>query len=99
MQKLKQASMILSAFSAIYPKTSNILKVIGILVLLKKVANILRSIYKVCLRPRKNFRKQYGRGSWALVTGSSEGIGKALASQLAREGFNIILSARTESKL
>jgi len=45
--------------------------------------------------------KVYGAksGAWAIVTGSSDGIGKGFAEELAREGFNIILVSRTESKL
>jgi len=38
-------------------------------------------------------------GAWALVTGSSDGIGKGFAEELARAGFNIVLVSRTESKL
>jgi 17beta-estradiol 17-dehydrogenase / very-long-chain 3-oxoacyl-CoA reductase len=39
------------------------------------------------------------KGSWALVTGASDGIGLEFASQLAAKGFNLILASRTESKL
>jgi short-subunit dehydrogenase len=35
----------------------------------------------------------------ALITGASEGIGRALAERLAREGFAITALARTESRL
>ena len=38
-------------------------------------------------------------GAWALVTGASQGIGKALARQLARNGFNVVLHGRNEAKL
>uniref|UniRef100_A0A1I8NN42 Inactive hydroxysteroid dehydrogenase-like protein 1 n=1 Tax=Stomoxys calcitrans TaxID=35570 RepID=A0A1I8NN42_STOCA len=38
-------------------------------------------------------------GKWAAITGSTDGIGKALARQLARRGFNIVLIARNEEKL
>jgi len=34
-----------------------------------------------------------------VITGSSDGIGKQFAIQLASHGFNVILIARTESKL
>lgn len=39
------------------------------------------------------------KGKTALVTGSSQGIGKACAIALAKEGCNIILCARGEEKL
>jgi 17beta-estradiol 17-dehydrogenase / very-long-chain 3-oxoacyl-CoA reductase len=90
---------ILSVLSALYPKTSNTLKVLGLLFLAKKIIRLLYDIYRVALRPRRNFQKRYGRNTWALVTGSSEGIGKGIAIALAKQGFNLILSARTESKL
>ncbi|KAK7098894.1 inactive hydroxysteroid dehydrogenase-like protein 1 [Littorina saxatilis] len=38
-------------------------------------------------------------GSWAVVTGSSDGIGRAYARQLARRGMNIVLLSRDEKKL
>ncbi len=39
------------------------------------------------------------RGRKALVTGASEGIGRAIAHQLAAEGVNLCISSRTESRL
>ena len=38
------------------------------------------------------------QGKVAIVTGSSRGIGKAIALALAREGAHIIVAARTEKK-
>lgn len=38
-------------------------------------------------------------GSWAVVTGASDGLGKEFALQLARAKFNIVLVSRTERKL
>ena len=35
----------------------------------------------------------------AVVTGGSEGIGKAAATILAEEGANVVILARTQSKL
>ncbi|MGB7504501.1 MAG: SDR family NAD(P)-dependent oxidoreductase, partial [Mycobacterium sp.] len=38
-------------------------------------------------------------GSWALITGASDGIGKALAGQIAADGINVVLCARSQDKL
>lgn len=38
-------------------------------------------------------------GSWAVVTGCTDGIGKAYAEQLAKRGLNIVLISRTFEKL
>ena len=43
--------------------------------------------------------EHYGPGSWALITGASDGLGKAFAQELARHGFNLVLASRTQSKL
>lgn len=39
------------------------------------------------------------RGSWALVTGASGGIGESLARELGRRGANVVLTARSAGKL
>ncbi|NXB94427.1 HSDL1 protein, partial [Vidua chalybeata] len=41
--------------------------------------------------------KKYGK--WAVVTGSTDGIGKAYAEELAKHGVNIILVSRNKEKL
>ncbi|EFA10853.1 very-long-chain 3-oxoacyl-CoA reductase [Tribolium castaneum] len=38
-------------------------------------------------------------GSWAVVTGATDGIGKAYAELLAKKGLNIVLISRTREKL
>jgi 17beta-estradiol 17-dehydrogenase / very-long-chain 3-oxoacyl-CoA reductase len=42
----------------------------------------------------------YGpKGSWVVITGASDGIGKEFAIQLGRKGYNLVLVSRTQSKL
>ena len=37
--------------------------------------------------------------SWALVTGASDGIGRALSAELSAHGFNVVLHGRNPDKL
>jgi len=38
-------------------------------------------------------------GEWAVVTGATDGIGKAYAFELARQGLSVLVISRTEAKL
>ncbi|BBH53126.1 SDR family NAD(P)-dependent oxidoreductase [Fluviispira sanaruensis] len=44
-----------------------------------------------------NFQKKYG--PWALVTGASDGIGRALAIEIAKVGLNLIIVGRNNERL
>jgi len=46
---------------------------------------------------RVNLKKMFG--TWAVVTGATNGIGKAIAKQLAKRGINLVLISRSEEKL
>lgn len=69
---------------------------IGFISFFATFVTILKWIWVSFLRPPKNL-KDYG--SWAVITGSTDGIGKALAFELASKGLNIVLIGRNPSKL
>ena len=43
------------------------------------------------------FKEKYG--SWAIVTGASSGIGKAMAFEIAKKEINLVLVSRNQKGL
>ena len=76
----------------------SLLKFIGFL-------KMLELIYRLVWTFRRNQRttahltERYGRGSWAVITGGSDGIGLAMAKELARRQFNIVIVGRSQAKM
>ncbi|KAI0749954.1 NAD(P)-binding protein [Daedaleopsis nitida] len=56
-------------------------------------------IWLYFLRPSSVHKFRHGPTPYAIVTGATDGIGKALAAELLRQGFNLILHGRNESKM
>jgi len=44
-------------------------------------------------------QKRYGQNSWVVVTGATDGLGKAFALRLAQADFNLVLLGRSETKM
>ena len=57
---------------------------------------LVSNIYKYFFRPSPKLQKL---GKYAIITGATDGIGKAYAFALAKRGMSLILISRTESKL
>ena len=56
-----------------------------------------RHFFRGCFKSKTHMFDKYGEpGSWALVTGGSDGIGLEMCHQLASQGFNIMMVARNE---
>jgi 17beta-estradiol 17-dehydrogenase / very-long-chain 3-oxoacyl-CoA reductase len=72
---------------------------IGFLSALQFIFRQARFVYTQYFRTRKDLLARYGNGSWALITGASDGIGLGFAVEFARLGFNICLVSRTRNKL
>ncbi|GIX85020.1 very-long-chain 3-oxoacyl-CoA reductase [Caerostris darwini] len=79
-----------------------IFKAIGLIIVIINIIKVaivlLRKLYFhvkiVC-----GFNPWINIGKWAVITGGSEGIGKAYAEELAIRGFNICLISRNIKKL
>jgi short-subunit dehydrogenase len=56
-------------------------------------------INKYFIRQPLNLPERYGKGTWAVVTGATGGIGFEFCRQLAKVGFNIVLVSRSQDKL
>eukprot|EP00003_Mantamonas_plastica_P005341 TRINITY_DN1428_c0_g1_i2.p1 TRINITY_DN1428_c0_g1~~TRINITY_DN1428_c0_g1_i2.p1 ORF type:complete len:201 (-),score=78.22 TRINITY_DN1428_c0_g1_i2:868-1470(-) len=72
------------------------LLLIGVIKLLAFVWGILGFIYQYFLKGG-NDPRTYGK--WAVVTGATDGIGRAYCNELASKKMNIYLISRTQSKL
>ncbi|TGJ78610.1 hypothetical protein E0Z10_g10151 [Xylaria hypoxylon] len=85
---------------AAVPRTAQLaLGGLGALWVGSKVLSFLRLVLSMFVLSGTNLRKYGGKGTWAVVTGASDGLGKEFATQLAAKGFNLLLVSRTRSKL
>lgn len=61
--------------------------------------DIWYEVYKKFWVNLPNFASVYGHGSYAIITGATEGIGKGFAEVLASRGMNLVLVSRSSFKL
>ncbi|KAK8388537.1 hypothetical protein O3P69_020489 [Scylla paramamosain] len=80
-----------------------VITVVGLLTVIKFVAQILWAVgtgvraYFWSRLWQKQLVETYGK--WAVVTGSTDGIGKEYAKELAKRGMNLVLISRSMDKL
>jgi 17beta-estradiol 17-dehydrogenase / very-long-chain 3-oxoacyl-CoA reductase len=75
------------------------LEVVGALTLLiqaRRLCGLLGFIYGAPFDLKARYKKA---GSWAVVTGGSDGIGRALALELATRGFNVCIISYAKEQL
>lgn len=74
----------------------------AVILFLSKAFSLLLNSKKIIyplLSIRTDLSARYGKNSWAVITGASDGIGKTFAFELAKAGFNIVLVGRSQEKL
>ncbi|KAI8628321.1 hypothetical protein F5Y19DRAFT_438966 [Xylariaceae sp. FL1651] len=92
-------NIIHNAIAAIPPGVQLALAGLGALWVGSKTLSLLRLFLSMFVLSGTNLRKYGKKGTWAIVTGASDGLGKEYATQLAAKGFNLVLVSRTLSKL
>lgn len=66
-----------------------------------KLYTLTSSLYLHFIRRStlERYQNTSSQAAWALVSGSSDGIGKGFAEELCHHGFNVVLHGRNASKL
>ncbi|CAL5042498.1 unnamed protein product [Urochloa decumbens] len=74
-----------------------LLVALGLFVVVRTAATFLAWLRRAFLRPGRDLAARYG--TWAVVTGATDGIGRAVALELARRGLHLVLVGRSPEKL
>jgi len=74
-------------------EVGNWLALLGLLIVGKSLLGLIWGLFK-----RKVDIEEFKYG-WAVITGATDGIGKGLAVELHRRGFNLVLISRNPGKL
>lgn len=69
----------------------------GVVIFVSCSLYLLPNLYLSLFAREQDLRKKYG--DWAIVTGASSGIGKALTEKLALQGVNVVMVALDDKLL
>jgi 17beta-estradiol 17-dehydrogenase / very-long-chain 3-oxoacyl-CoA reductase len=73
---------------------------LGLIQVTSWALRLVSFVYRHTIKRPLNFTRAYNQGgSWAVVTGGSDGIGEQFCRDLANQGFNICIIARNEAKM
>jgi len=86
-----------SSSSPAAPVWFAVLVAVGLFVVVRSAATFLAWLRRAFLRPGRDLAARYG--AWAVVTGATDGIGRAVALELARRGLHLVLVGRSPGKL
>jgi len=75
------------------------LATLGFFLVVKNSFQLLSSFYSKFIAGGHDLSRRYGKGSWAIITGPTAGLGSEYANQLAQLGFNIVLLGRNAEAL
>jgi len=70
---------------------------VGLYIVVRSAATFLLWLHRAFLRPGRDLAGRYG--TWAVVTGATDGIGRTVALELARVGLHLVLVGRSPDKL
>lgn len=75
---------------------SNIFTFVGQISIFQYVYALFTSL---CTSIFRSSKKPRDFGKWAIVTGATDGIGKAMAIELYKHGLNLMIIGRDKGKL
>jgi 17beta-estradiol 17-dehydrogenase / very-long-chain 3-oxoacyl-CoA reductase len=82
-----------------HPNVKNFLAVLGLIAVARVTWDVSSWLWHN-FGPSVNLEKYgAGKGAFVVITGASEGIGRGLALEAARKGFNLIIISRTKDNL